>query len=88
MEVCVQIVLELTNVHAPTDGLENVANKKLPCAQFNNLAKTMQHVLISSKTSSASAQVEPTENNAKLLRKDVLEIHACTMESVETLDLD
>jgi hypothetical protein len=76
------------NVHAPTDGLGNVVNKKLPCAQFNNLAKTMRLVLISSKTSSAFAQVERMENNVKLLRKDVLEIRACTMESVETLDLD
>jgi hypothetical protein len=76
------------NVHAPTDGLENVVNKKLPCAQFNNLAKMMRLVLISSKTSFAFAQVERMENNVKLLRKDVLEIRACTMESVETLDRD
>jgi hypothetical protein len=69
------------------DGLENVANKKLRCAQFNSLAKTTRLVLISSKTSSASAQAEQMANNAKQHRKDALEIPACTMESVETSDL-
>jgi hypothetical protein len=88
MEVSAQIVSDPTNVHALMGGLENGANKKLPCARFNNLAKTTRPVLISSKTSSASAQVELMANNVKLLRKDVLATHACTMESVETLDPD